>query len=307
MLSNFVGMGWMESKLEKARLRERLAEATALRKKLTETNRQLQTEIRNLLDLQRQKIGTLLGTVTKGEIRFNAKQASSLEATLTSVSRTLIEAQEQERARIARELHDDISQRLALLAIGIEQLGQELIGAYPSEVDHRTRELKELAIGIGADLHNMAHELHSSSLEYLGFVSAVRKLAEGVAKRHSIQIEIKHDVPSRLPAEISLCLFRIAQEGLYNAARHSGTKLVEVSLQQIKDQIHLTVRDSGKGFDVAIIASGHGLGLASMRERIRLVHGEIVIQSELALGTCIHAWVPLQANFVNPTFARHWN
>lgn len=292
----------MESSLKRAcSLRKKLAEESLRQKKLLEENHQLQSSIQNLLGLHSQLRFKLLGIVTNKEFRFspssNGNQPSSFEATITSISRALIEAQEQERARIARELHDDINQRLALLTIGIEQAREDLIGASPSEVDHRMRELKQQVTGIAEDIHTIAHDLRSPSLEYLGFVPAVRKLAEELGRRHGIQIEIENDdVPTTVPAEISLCLFRIIQEALHNAARHSGTKHVEVRLQKTTDQIHLTLSDSGKGFDVAAIASGQGLGLASMRERIRLVNGKIVIQSDQAVGTCIQAWVPLPAS-----------
>jgi len=271
-----------------------------LHPQLIEENHRLRVSIKNLQDIHRERLAALLGNVTKREILFDAsshgKQRSSVEAALADISRMLIEAQEHERTRIARELHDDINQRLALLTIRIEQARQDLIGSSPCEVDHRMCELKRQVTAIAVDLNRIADDLHSSSLEYLGFLPAVRKLAEELGKRQGMQIEIKNDgVRSALPAEISLCLFRVVQEALHNAARHSGTKRVEVRLQKIKDQIHLTLSDSGKGFDVAATASGQGLGLASMRERIRLVNGKIVIQSEPAVGTCIQAWVPLPA------------
>jgi signal transduction histidine kinase len=274
-----------------------------LDRQLVEENHRLRASIRGLQEIHRQRLAELLGKVTKKEIFFDAsrqgKEPSSVEGALADISRLLIEAHEQERARIARELHDDINQRLALLTIEIEGARQDLIGGSPSKVDHCLCELKRQVISIGADIHSIAHDLHSSSLEYLGFVPAVRKLARELAKRHGIEIEIENDgVPGALPAEISLCLFRIVQEALYNAARHSGTKRVEVRLRKITDQIHLTLSDSGKGFDVAAIASGQGLGLASMRERIRLVNGKIAIQSERSVGTCIQAWVPFHAGVV---------
>jgi signal transduction histidine kinase len=216
----------------------------------------------------------------------------------------LIEAQEQERARIARELHDDVSQRLALLSVGLEQARQALIVASPDEVDRCLHKLKQQITGIAEDIHTIARNLHSSSLEYLGFVPAVRKLAKELGQQQGMQIEIENDgVPGTLPAEVSLCLFRVVQEALHNAARHSGTKRVDVRLQKINNQVHLTLRDSGQGFDVAAITSGQGLGLASMRERIRLVNGKIVIRSERAVGTCIQVWVPLRASIVPPRTA----
>jgi len=294
----------MESSLERSRsLAKTLVEETLRQKKLVGENLQLRSSVRNLLGQQCRAIAKLLGTVTDKEYCFspssNGTQLSRVEAALRDISRALIEAQEQERARIARELHDNISQRLALLTVEIEKSRQDLIGASASEVDHRMGELKQQVAEIATDIHTMAHDLHSSSLEYLGFVPAVRKLAAELGKRQGIQIEIKTDsVPVALPAEISLCLFRIVQEALHNAARHSGAKRVEVRLRKTSDQIHLTLSDSGQGFDVAAIASGQGLGLASMRERIRLMNGKILIQSKRAVGTCIQAWVPLQTDVV---------
>ena len=266
---------------------------------LVEENRRLRASNKDLRDIQRQLLDKLRGNVTKTKILFDAsRQPSSVEGALADISRMLIEVQEQERARIARELHDDINQRLALVTVAIEQVRQ---AACP-EVDQGLRELKQQVIGVTADIQTMAHDLHSSSLEYLGFVPAVRKLAEELGKRQGMQIEVKNDgVPSALSAEISLCLFRIIQEALHNAARHSGAKRVEVRLLKAADQIQLTLSDSGKGFDIAALASGKGMGLASMRERIRLVHGKITIQSEPSIGTCIQAWVPLQTTPVPRT------
>jgi len=277
----------MESAVKKARLDPQIIEE----------NHRLRASVKSLRAVHRQRLAELLGNVTKGEILFDASHhgddPSSVEGALANISRLLIAAQEQERARIARELHDDINQRLALLTIGIEQARQDLISASPFEVDQCMRELKKQVVSVATDIHTVAHDLHSSCLDYVGFVPAVKKLAEELGKRHGIQIEIKNDgVPDAPPAEISLCLFRIVQEGLRNAARHSGSKRVEVRLQKTTDQIHLTLRDSGKGFDVAAIAGRQGLGLASMRERIRLVNGKIAIQSERSIGTCIQAWVP---------------
>jgi len=289
----------VESSLKRARsLHKTFAEESLRQRKLLEENLHLQSSVKTLLDLQYQLSYKLLGTVTNNEFRFspssNENQPSRVEVTITGISRALIKAQEQERARVARELHDDINQRLALLTIGIEQTRQDLIGVSSCQVDHRMRELKQQLSDIAADIQAIAYDLHSSSLEYLGFVPAVRKLAEETAKRQGIQIEIKNEgVPRAVPAEISLCLFRIVQEALHNAVKHSGTKRVDVHMRKTTDQIHLTLSDSGKGFDVAAIASGQGLGLTSMRERIRLLNGKIVIQSEPLVGTCIQAWVPL--------------
>jgi len=281
-----------------ASLHKTFVEEGLRQKKLFEENRQLRSSVQGLLNQQHHLRFKLLGNVTDKEFCFssssNRKQPSSVEATVTGISRALINAQEQERARIARELHDDINQRLALLTIGVQQTRQDLVGFSSCQVDQRLQELKQQLSDIAGDIQAIAHDLHSSCLEYLGFVPAVRKLAGEIAKRQGIQIEIKDEgVPSSVPAEVSLCLFRIVQEALHNAVKHSGTKRVDVLMRKTTDQIHLTLSDSGKGFDVAAIASGQGLGLASMRERIRLVNGKILIQSEQSVGTCIQAWVPL--------------
>ena len=158
------------------------------------------------------------------------------------------------------------------------------------------RELTRQVSALSADIHSIAHNLHSSSLEYLGFVPAVRKLAREVGKRHGIEIEIEHDgVPGALPTEISLCLFRIVQEALRNAASHSGAKRVEVHLQKDRGQIQATLSDAGKGFERGSGSDAEKAWESLMRERIRLVNGKIAIQSEPGVGTRIHAWVPLQA------------
>lgn len=280
------------------KLAGRLIDSTTRIKQLAEQNSYLQKSARVSRDIHRQRISDLRGHIAKGKFTFNAsrmaKQSPNMEGTLANVSRMLIEAQERERARIARELHDDISQRLALLSVGIEQASADLIGDFYFEAGHRLRELQEQAKGIATDIHMLAHELHSSSLEYLGLVPAVRKFAADVTKRHGLQIDFKADgVQGALPAEISLCLFRIVQEGLHNAVRHSGAESVQVRLQETPSQIRLSISDAGKGFDFATLANGQGLGLAGMRERVRLLGGRIVIESQPTLGTCVQVWVPL--------------
>lgn len=213
-----------------------------------------------------------------------------LERVLTEMSRKLIEAQEQERARIARELHDDINQRLALLQVEIEQIRDN-----PSEVGSRALELGKKTSEISRDVQALAYELHSSKLEYLGAVVAMKSWCTEFGQRQGMQIDCRHDVRSILPPDIGLCLFRILQEALHNAARHSAVKRVEVQLAERSGEIHLIVKDLGKGFDTETIREGRGLGLTSMRERVRLVNGTIIIQSKPMGGTTIHVRVPLAA------------
>jgi signal transduction histidine kinase len=137
--------------------------------------------------------------------------------------------------------------------------------------------------------------LHSSQLEYLGAVAGLQSWCKEFAERQKMEIDCRHDVRSVLPPEIGLCLFRVLQEGLHNAAKHSGVKRIEVQLHEESGEIHLSVRDSGKGFDVEAARQGRGLGLTSMRERVRLVNGTIAIESKPMAGTIIVVRVPFES------------
>jgi PAS domain S-box-containing protein len=214
------------------------------------------------------------------------------EAALADVSRRLIEAQEQERSRIARELHDDIGQRLALLAVELEQLHQDLPDL--AEVRHRMGELEKQASEIATDIQTLSHELHSTKLEYLGPVAAMRGHCQELAEQTKVKVDFRsQDLPSPLPPDISLCLFRVMQESLRNAVKHSGARHVEVGLWGTPDEIHLSVRDRGVGFDSEAAKKGRGLGLVSMEERLKLLKGTLSIESQPKQGTTIHARVPL--------------
>lgn len=210
------------------------------------------------------------------------------EEASTDMGRKLIAAQEQERARIARELHDDISQRLALLAVGLEQLRD-----HPTEVLVHLEELRKETSEIAASVQTLSHDLHSSQLEYMGVVAGLKSWCKEFAERHKMQIDCRHDVRSSVPTEMGFSLFRVLQEALHNAAKHSGVKRIEVNLYEDSGEIHLTVSDLGTGFDVEAVKQGKGLGLTSMRERVRLINGSIAIDSTPMGGTTIHVRVPL--------------
>jgi PAS domain S-box-containing protein len=220
------------------------------------------------------------------------------EEALSSMSRKLIEAQEHERARIARELHDDINQRLAMLAVELEQLKEN-----PSEVGSRVQELRRQTTEMSNDVQALSHDLHSSQLEYLGAVAGMKGWCKEFGDRQGMQIDCRHDVRSTLPTEIGLCLFRVLQEALHNAAKHSGEKRIEVQLREEPGEIHLIVSDSGRGFDVEAVKQGKGLGLTSMRERVRLVDGTFVIDSKPMGGTTIHVRVPLDSEHASQRVA----
>jgi len=214
------------------------------------------------------------------------------EAALANVSSRLIDAQEQERTRIARELHDDIGQRLGLLAINLQQLHLNSPHLSP-EVRGHTGELWKQTNEIANDIQSLSHELHSSKLQYLGIAAAVRSFCKEFAKQQKMEIDFNaHDLPSHLSPDISLCLFRVLQEALHNSAKHSGVRHFEVRLWGTSDEIHLTVKDSGAGFDREAAKESRGIGLISMEERLKLVNGTLSINSQPKGGTTIHARVP---------------
>jgi PAS domain S-box-containing protein len=216
------------------------------------------------------------------------------EAALANVSRKLIEAQEQERIRIGRELHDDIGQRLALVAVELQQLHENSI--ILPDVRSRMGELQKQISEIATDIQSLSHELHSAKLQYLGIAAAMRGFCREFAEQQKVEIDFKaHDLPSPLSPDISLCLFRVLQEALHNSAKHSGVRQFEVRLWGTSDEIDFTVKDSGAGFDREAAKQSRGLGLISMEERLKLVMGTLSIESELKCGTTIHARVPLSS------------
>jgi PAS domain S-box-containing protein len=213
------------------------------------------------------------------------------EETVSNANRRLIEAQEQERTRIARELHDDINQQLALLSIEIDQLKLNPSRS-AADIVEITSKLSRKAREIAGEIQSISHQLHSSKLEYLGIVAAMRSFCDELAEQHKAEIDFSHnDIPATLPKEVSLCLFRVLQEALRNAIKHSGVRQFKVNLKSTSDEVHLTVADSGVGFDPVAALNKRGLGLVSMRERVRLVNGAISIESKRG-DTIIHARVP---------------
>jgi PAS domain S-box-containing protein len=215
------------------------------------------------------------------------------EEALAGVSGRLIEAQEQERARIARELHDDIGQRLALLTVELSQPPIHF-PSLPVEVSNHLSELQKQSAEIANDVQFLSRKLHSSKLEYLGIAAAMRAFCHEFSDQQNVEVVFTHDeVPRTLPQEISVCLFRVLQEALQNAIKHSGVRHFDAELCYAPDAIDLTVRDSGSGLDVQQAMKTRGLGLISMAERVKLVDGQLSIDSQPQRGTTIHARVPL--------------
>ena len=225
---------------------------------------------------------------------FSRRQLRQARDAQWQLSGLLINAQEMERTRLASELHDDFSQRLALLTLGLENVS-ETLPDLQQDAKRQLHEFINLASEIGADLHTVSHRLHSSLLETLGLEPGVRALCEEFSARQGIQVFFSaENIPSRVAPNLALCLFRIVQEGLQNLKKHSGAAQAQVRLRKDGDGLLLSVCDQGAGFDAKDVRNHATLGIRSMGGRARLVGGLFEIHSEPGKGTRIDVYVPLQ-------------
>jgi NO-binding membrane sensor protein with MHYT domain/signal transduction histidine kinase len=220
-----------------------------------------------------------------------AIEREQAEGLLRELAGRLIDAQEEERKRIGRELHDHVSQTLGVLTIKIDQLSAH--SEITPGVGMALNELRRDTCDITDDIHRLSHRLHSATLDYLGLVPALQKLVAEFSERHDIAITFAHaSLPPTLPSDVALCLFRVAEEGLTNIAKHSKARSANVHVTGATDGIHLRVEDAGAGFDMTTLGSKAGLGFVSMQERLRVLHGTIHVDSAPSRGTRINAWVP---------------
>src|SRR5271166_3750497 len=209
-----------------------------------------------------------------GYLLYKQKQLNAAQQEQMRLSGMIINAQEDERRRLASELHDDFSQRLALLSLGLETAAEAIPGS--PEVNRQLQELMNSAGEIGADLHTLSHRLHSSTLERLGLASGVASFCKEFAAQQGTEVAFSHqNVPRFVPPAVALCVFRIVQEALRNVKKHSGAAHARVQLERVDDVLHLSISDDGRGFDVKRDSDGCGLGLWSMKERARMVAGRI--------------------------------
>jgi signal transduction histidine kinase len=221
------------------------------------------------------------------------------EAAAHELSGRLITAHEEERARLARELHDDVTQRLALLAIDAGREERNLPGPAGGSA---MRTMRQGLVRLSEDVHALSSRLRPSILEDLGLIEALRSECERFSQTCSTQLEANAaEIPERLPRDVALCLFRVAQEGLRNIARHAGASRAQVRLQRLGGGLQLTVEDDGSGFDPAQQRGRTSLGHAGMRQRVKLLGGKIDIASRPGYGTTILAWVPLREDRSEPT------
>jgi signal transduction histidine kinase len=217
-----------------------------------------------------------------------------LQGELQETSARLINAQDTERSRIARELHDDVSQRLALLALEGEMLSADDAA---TQVERRARsgKLIEQTRTLASDLHRISHELHPAILDQIGLLPALRHFSDDLARLHEIRVKVDEaNWPSGVPPEIELAFYRVAQEALQNVARHSGAREARVELGATDTELKLCVSDNGRGFDPAA-ARGTSLGLVGMRERLRQYDGQLTVESAPDKGTRVCATVDLNA------------
>jgi signal transduction histidine kinase len=221
------------------------------------------------------------------------RSEAELHDTQRRFSQALIEAQDQERVRIARELHDDIDQRLALLALNLE-LAKRNVPASGNDLARQIEDASRQVADVVRDIQALSHRLHSRNLELLGLEATAKSYCKEFSDLSGIRVDFRcENVPNDLPREIALCLFRVLQEAAQNAIKHSGSQDLQVSLKVEADELELIVKDSGIGFEPGKAIQEQGLGLASMRERVKLVGGELLIDSRLRSGTAVQARVPL--------------
>ena len=225
---------------------------------------------------------------------FDITERKEIEQDRLDLSGRLIKAQEAERRHLARELHDDFSQRVALLATKL-QIILDAVGNSRSNVSERLRELLKTVNEFGAEVHSLSHSLHSSKLEILGLSRSVSSFCRDFSKQHRIQIDFHQTaLPEPIPFETTLCLFRVVQEGLQNVNKHSHASRAEVRLVSSVTAISLMLRDNGVGFDLSKNYASNGIGILSMKERARMLNGTLEIRSAPMKGTEITLTIPLE-------------
>ena len=222
---------------------------------------------------------------------IDVTESRQTEAALRELGGRFINAQEEERSRIARELHDDLNQRMALLSIELEQMGQGVNGNLRRRFETLQNQVQE----ISADIHRLSYRLHPSKLDHLGLSAAIKSLCEQLNAAGNLRVYLhQQSVPATLPKDVTLCFFRIAQEALRNAVKHSRATHVRVILKKVDNTLTLSVSDDGCGFVAGSSTPDEGLGFISMRERSRIAGGRLEVYSTPGQGTRIELTVPLR-------------
>jgi len=226
-------------------------------------------------------------------LQYSRTELKKSRDTQVQLSGHLIDAQEKERSRLASELHDDFSQRLALLAFGLQNTAETPPDS-PDTLKQTLDEFRESVSELGDDLHSLSHQLHSSTLDTLGLVTGLKSLCKELRAKQGIEVDFtSEDIPRSVQPDVALCLFRITQEGLQNLKKHSGTKKAQLSVRHMGNRLVLSLCDEGTGFDANKLEKP-GLGILSMRGRARALGGEFEIHSKPGKGTRIDVWVPVE-------------
>jgi len=250
-------------------------------------------EYRWLLDVGAPRVtagGAFLGYIGSA---IDITERKAARVALSNLSHRLMETQEMERSRIAKQVEDDIGQRVALLTIDLDGLVQTLPGGSP-QVQVRVDQVRSRADDLANHLHALSRRLHSSRLELLGIVAAARSYCRELSEQENVTVDfVAEDVPDALSGRVSLALFRVLQEALTNAVMHSGVRHFEVTLRAFEQGAELEVCDRGAGFDPRVGFAGQGAGLVAMTERLNVVRGNLSIASEPGAGTTVRARVAL--------------
>jgi len=233
---------------------------------------------------------------TEDPLAANRQALGESQARVEDLASKLIIAQEEERKYLARELHDDLNQQVAALAIGLGRLERQLPDARES-VYTELRKIEDRTMQLSERIRRLSHELHSSTLEHVGLGAALKSYCSEFTELEGIEVSlaIQQNLET-ITTETALCLYRIAQESLRNIAKHSGTRNAEVILAGTDKTVELYVVDQGVGFDPQEANSRPGLGLVSMKERVRLLHGDFQIKSHPGAGTELRVSIPLRTD-----------
>lgn len=260
--------------------------------------------IQNLISL-----GTKIEGATKLHgFMLDVSERKRAEEALKDFGGRLIAAQEEERRRVARELHDDFNQRLAVLSLELEQLGQKI--QKPRGLRERVKRLQAQAQEIAAEIHRLSYKLHPSKLDHVGLAPAVKSLCAELSERGKLKVEFQQSgFPAVLDREVTLCVFRIAQEGLRNCVKHSGAESARVVLTKTRNAVRLVVSDNGCGFNTKTALMEKGLGFISMKERLHVLGGRMNVYSRSWRGTRIEISVPLKLDDspTNPDLLKNVN
>ena len=275
-------------------LRQRHHAEIRLRQAKDELEARVDARTRELADVNRTLLREISEHVeTEESLRASEHDLATSRQELRDLAARLLTAQEEERRRISRDLHDDINQRLAMLVVQAESLESSLPPS-AGDCSKELRSIQDRLTELSDDVRHLAYQFHPSILDDLGLTVALQRLVDECAARANLQgtFDVSPSPPT-VPQPVATCLYRIAQESLANVMKHARANKVIVSLASTADAITLTVQDDGVGFDTQQLANGHrGLGLISMAERLRLVRGTVTIDSIPHQGTRLSIKVP---------------